>query len=253
MTQPIHPDWPVPGNVHALITSRGGGVSMGVFGVPPHGTGGMNLGLASGDNVADVAANRALLRARLPAEPRWLKQVHSARVVDAAHVASDSDAADASFSDAPNVVCTVAVADCMPVLLADESGRCVGVAHAGWRGLAAGIIQATAQAMRERLGEPHAQLTAYLGPAIGPQHFEVGVDVLSAMQAGLPNAANAFVPKAGGKYLADLFALGRQALATVGVERVYGGQHCTFSDPARFYSYRRDRATGRHAALIWRV
>ncbi len=249
-SQWIKPDWPVPANVRALITTRAGGVSRGAYGVPPEQQGGMNIGLRSGDNAVDVRANRGTLRAALPTDPRWLNQVHGAAVIDAAQ-AEDAGAADASFTDAPNVVCVVSIADCMPVFLADASGRCVAVAHAGWRGLAAGVIQATAKAMRGRV--VGCELFAYLGPAIGPQHFEVGAEVLDAMRAGLPDAAVAFTSRYRGKYLADLFALGRQALKQAGVVRIYGGGACTFSDPRRFYSFRRDKTTGRHAALIWRV
>ena len=248
----IHPEWPAPANVHALITTRGDGVSRGPYGVPPERTGGMNIGLGCGDDIADVTANRALLRASLPADPRWLHQVHGAAVVDASRV--DSGAmADASFTNQPNVVCVVSIADCMPVLLADASGRSVGVAHAGWRGLAAGVIQATAKAIRASLNDSGAELFAYLGPAIGPRHFEVGAEVLAAMQVGLRHAGSAFTSCPNGKYLADLFALGRQALDQAGVSRIYGGNDCTFSDPRRFYSFRRDEVTGRHAALIWRI
>ena len=248
----IRPDWPVPATVHALITTRGGGVSSGHYGVPPRDRDGMNIGMRSGDDGADVKAKRELLRAVVPAEPRWLSQVHGAAVVDAAQRES-SATADASFTDAPNVVCVVSIADCMPVLLADASGTCVGVAHAGWRGLALGVIQATVKSMRERLGNTEAKICAYLGPAIGPRHFEVGAEVLDAMRLQLPNAGRAFVLQPSGKYLADLFALGRQALAQSSVVDVYGGHDCTFSEPTRFYSFRRDRTTGRHAALIWRV
>ncbi len=238
----IRPDWPAPPNVRTLITTRAGGVSRGPYD-------GLNIGLASGDDTAHVMTNRDRLRATLPADPRWLDQVHGAAVVDAAQ--AEPELADASFTDAPNVVCVVSVADCMPVLLTDIAGRCVGVAHAGWRGLASGVIQATVQAMRQRLGDDDAELIAYLGPAIGPQQFEVGTEVLDAMRTRLPDAGRAFVPHSQGKYLADLFALGRQALDQAGVERIYGGGDCTFSDPVRFYSFRRDRTTGRHAALIW--
>lgn len=244
----IRPDWPVPPGVQALITTRTGGTSTGAFGAPRGG--GMNLGLGSGDAALVVAANRALLRAILPADPRWLRQVHGSRVVDAATVDGIVEA-DASVTDQPGTVAAVMVADCMPVLLADEHGRCVGVAHAGWRGLAAGILQATVRAMRERLGEPDARLIAYLGPAIGPDHFEVGSDVLLAMTSGLAGAEAAFVPAGAGKYHADLFALGRMALGAVGVDDVGGGDVCTYCDADRFYSHRRDRVTGRQAALIW--
>lgn len=248
----IRPDWPAPPNVHAIITTRGGGVSRGSYGVPPHQQGGMNIGLGSGDDPADVTANRALLRASLPSDPRWLSQVHGAVVVDAAQGDACSKA-DASFTTAANVVCVVSIADCMPVLMTDAAGRSVAVAHAGWRGLAAGVIQAMVKLMRANLKDPSAELIAYLGPAIGPSHFEVGAEVLDAMQVALPDARRAFSAQPEGKYLADLFELGRQALDQVGVTRIYGGHDCTFSDSTRFYSFRRDRITGRHAALIWRV
>ncbi|HZA95266.1 MAG TPA: peptidoglycan editing factor PgeF [Burkholderiaceae bacterium] len=248
----IQPEWPVPNNVHALITTREGGLSRGAYGVPPDSASGMNIGLGCGDDVTHVTANRALLRASLPADPCWLHQVHGAAVVDAAR-AEPGAIADASFTDEANVVCVVSIADCMPVLLADASGRSVGVAHAGWRGLAAGVIQATARAIRARLKDPGAELLAYLGPAIGPRHFEVGAEVVAAMQAGLPDAGRAFTERPNGKYLGNLFALGRQALDQAGVARIYGCNDCTFSDPRRFYSFRRDGVTGRHAALIWRI
>lgn len=248
----IRPEWPAPGNVRALITTRGGGVSRGPYGVPPERTSGMNIGLGCGDDIADVTANRARLRASLPADPRWLHQVHGAAVVDAMRI-DPGAMADASFTDQANVVCVVSIADCMPVLLADASARSVGVAHAGWRGLAAGVIQATANAIRASLKDSGAELLAYLGPAIGPRHFEVGAEVLTAMKASLPQAGRAFTKRPNGKYLADLFALGRQALDQAGVTLIYGGNECTFSDPRRFYSFRRDEVTGRHAALIWRI
>lgn len=248
----IVPDWPAPAGIRALITTRAGGVSRGPWGVPPGGEGGMNLGFGNGDEAAAVAANRARLRGLLPQEPRWLAQEHGARVVDAESVAAPP-AADASTALAHDVVCAVLVADCMPVLLADARGRGVAAAHAGWRGVAAGVLQATARALRVRLHDPTAELIAYLGPAIGPEAFEVGADVLDAMCDALPQARSAFRPVGGGKYLADLFALGRQALAQAGVEAVYGGTDSTYADAQRFYSFRRDRVTGRHAALIWRA
>jgi polyphenol oxidase len=250
----IRPDWPALPNVRALITGRTGGVSRGPYGVPPHGRDGMNIGLGSGDDLGNIQANRATLRAVLPAEPRWLKQVHGAAVVDAAQVRPDAaTVADASYTNAANVVCVVSIADCMPVFIADALGRCVAVAHAGWRGLAAGVIQATAEAVRARIENDAAELLAYLGPAIGPDHFEVGQEVLDAMRTKLPDAQRAFVSQPPNKYRANLFELARQALGQVGVARIYGGHDCTFSDAARFYSYRRDGTTGRHAACIWRV
>jgi hypothetical protein len=210
----------------------------------------MNLGLGSGDAVADVERNRACLSALLPSPPRWLRQVHGAGVVDAECVTGEV-AADAAVTDRPGTVTAVLVADCMPVLLTDRAGRAVGVVHAGWRGLAAGVIQATVSALRRKLGAPDAELLAFLGPAIGPDHFEVGGEVLQEMTRTLPAAAAAFVPAGPGKHRADLFALGKMALADGGVEAVYGGGVCTHCDAGRFYSHRRDRVTGRQAALIW--
>jgi YfiH family protein len=245
----IVPEWPAPASVHALITTRAGGVSTSPFDGP--GGGGLNLGFGSGDDAAAVARNRARLRALLPSEPAWLKQVHGARVVDATEVATRGTVeADASITGRPGAVVVVMMADCLPVLLADPRGRCVGVAHAGWRGLAAGVIQATAQAMRARLRDPAAPLIAFLGPAIGPDHFEVGAEVLETMGT-IEGAATAFAPHGPGKYLADLFSLGRLALAQAGIDAVFGGGLCTACDAARFYSHRRDRVTGRHAALVW--
>lgn len=246
----ITPDWPAPAHVRALITTRAGGVSPIPYGAGPELGGGMNLGFGSGDDPANVAANRARLSELLPAAPRWLRQMHGAQVVDAATV-EEPVAADAAYTSAQDVVVVVMIADCLPVLLTDRNGDCVAAAHAGWRGLAAGVLQATVHAMRSTLGDPRSELLAYLGPAIGPRHFEVGDDVLTAMRA-LPGARDAFVPLGGGKYLADLPALARLALRLAGVEHTFGGDVCTYSESQRFYSHRRDRITGRHAALIWR-
>jgi hypothetical protein len=247
----IAPHWPVPASVRALITTRAGGFSTGPYGAPLEG--GMNLGLGSGDDPAFVAANRVRLRQLLPADPAWLRQVHGTRVVDAADAAAASvpPEADAAVADRPGAVAVVMMADCLPVLLADAHGRAVAAAHAGWRGLAAGVIQVTVRALRARLHDPAAEVVAYLGPAIGPDHFEVGPEVRDATCAGLPGADAAFVPHGAGRYLADLFALGRLALAQEGVDAVHGGGVCTHCDAARFYSHRRDRVTGRHAALVW--
>jgi len=246
--QTISPKLPVPG-VRAFITTRAGGCSTGAWGALD-GHGGLNLGLGSGDAADAVLANRGRLAALLPQEPKWLRQVHGATVVEAESVEAQVEA-DASTSTTAGTVCAVMIADCMPVLIASREGRGVGAAHAGWRGLAAGVIQNTARALRKRLGDAQAELIAYLGPAIGPDHFEVGAEVLQAMRVGLPDAGTAFADIGSGKYLADLFQLGRMALAQVGVHEVRGGHDCTFSDAQRFYSFRRDRVTGRHAALIW--
>ena len=245
----IIPQWTVPGNVRALITTRPGGTSLGPW-AAADGSGGMNLGW-SGDDPVAVEHNRARLRAELPQDPCWLHQVHGTEVVDAS-LAGQLAQADAAFSTQCGVVCCVLVADCLPVLLADAHGRGVAVAHAGWRGLAGGVIQNTVVALRRALGDDAARVIAYLGPAIGPTQFEVGPDVLQAMQWRLPHAQSAFHTGAEGKFRADLFALAQMALAQVRVIDVFGGGQCTASDAARFYSFRRDnKVTGRHAALVW--
>ena len=238
----IVPDWPAPPRVRALITTRAGGVSGGAFA-------GLNLGLRSGDAIEDVTRNRAKLRQSLPAEPMWLRQVHGTAVVEA--VATDeSPEADAAFARRPGAVCAVLTADCLSVLLCDEQGTVVAAAHAGWRGLCAGVIEQTLKAM----DRPPAQLLAYLGPAIGPAAFEVGAEVRAAFIAEDPQSEAAFAKdKMGkpGKFYADLYALARQRLARSGVRQVYGGGYCTYTEAERFYSYRRDGLTGRMASLIW--
>lgn len=245
----FEPDWPAPAHVRARVTLRAGGVSHGPYGAGT--VGGFNLGMACGDDPVAVRANRARLRSALPAEPAWLAQVHGAAVVDAAALGGVPPRADAAFTDRPGVVAVVMMADCLPVLYTDRAGRGVAAAHAGWRGLAAGVLQATATALRTRLGG--AELIAWLGPAIGPDHFEVGRDVHAAMCAALPAAEAAFVATGPDRFHADLYLLARQALAQGGVSAVYGATDCTACDATRYYSHRRDRVTGRHAALIWRA
>lgn len=239
----IVPEWPAPANVKALITSRNGGVGSGAFAS-------FNLGLRAGDDPQSVTENRARLRRLLPQEPKWLRQIHGASVVSADDV-TETPEADASIACRPGTVCAIMIADCLPVLLSDRAGTLVAAAHAGWRGLSGGVIENTVNAMHEAGAKP-GELLAYLGPAIGPHAFEVGADVHDAFLSRDPDAAQAFVPHATGKWLADLFKLARQALMRAGVSAVYGGGLCTFSDPARFFSYRRDKTTGRMAALIWR-
>jgi YfiH family protein len=238
----IVPQWPAPGNVHALITTRNGGVSAGVYRS-------FNLGAGSGDDRQAVAENRARLRRALPAEPRWLKQVHGVGVADA-DTGSGETEADASIAGRTGVVCAVMMADCLPVLLTDDVGSVIGAAHAGWRGLCAGVIENTVKAMA---ADP-ARLIAYLGPCIGPAVYEVGDEVRAAFCGVDEVAALAFVAKPNGKWLANLPLIARQRLAKIGVpgSRIVGGTDCTLSDPARFFSYRRDGASGRMAALIWR-
>lgn len=235
----IVPEWPVPERVRALITSRNGGSSTGPYAS-------MNLGLYAGDYADAVEANRRLLKRLLPAEPRWLDQVHGTTVIDAETVTHPVQA-DASITKNPNCVSVVMIADCLPILFADRAGSAVAAAHAGWRGLAGGVIENTVRA----LDVPPQNLFAYLGPAIGPSAFEVGDEVRDAFVAADPAARLAFRPHKPGKWLADLFALARQRLARSGVLNVYGGGQCTYSDPVRFFSHRRDKVSGRMAALIW--
>lgn len=240
----IVPQWSTPACVKALITTRSGGTSDGPYQS-------FNLGFSTGDDPGAVDANRARLRALLPNEPRWLKQVHGARVVDAGSV-YDRPEADAAVAREPGTVCAVLVADCLPVLLANREGSAVAAAHAGWRGLAAGVLSNTVAAMTKAGGNA-SDLVAYIGPGIGPRAFEVGQDVFEAFTDVDPDAANAFARHTPGKWLADLAALARRALERCGVGEISGGDLCTFSDAARFYSYRRDKVTGRMAALIWRA
>jgi len=237
----ILPDWPAPLCIKALITTRAGGSSTGDYTS-------LNLGWRTGDDADAVAANRARLRAVLPQEPKWLRQVHGSVVSDADTLTTDLPDADASIARLPGTVCAVLVADCVPVFFTNRAGTVVAIAHAGWRGLAGGVIERTVAVIGGHPGD----LLAYLGPGIGPQAFEVGPDVREAFLAGDPHDAAAFTAHVPGKWLADLFLLTRRRLQRAGVQRVFGGGTCTYSDPARFYSYRRDRTTGRMAALIWR-
>lgn len=238
----LFPDWPSPPAVRAAFSLRSGGASGGPFAS-------FNLADHVGDDAGAVAANRARLAAALglQAEPLWLEQVHGAGVADFS--GSHRPKADAAIGLLPGQVCVVMVADCLPVLFADREGTCVGAAHAGWRGLAAGVLERTVEA----LPVPPERLLAWLGPAIGPAAFEVGPEVREAFLAVSPGAAAAFRPGSGDRWFADLYTLARQRLAAAGVQAVHGGGWCTVADPACFYSYRRDGATGRHAALIWRV
>jgi hypothetical protein len=213
----IRPDWPVPSNVKAIVTTR-------------------SLG-----DMAGGGPGRAKLRVHLPAEPIWLRQVHGNKVIDA-DTARGQPQADAAVARRRGTVCAVMVADCMPVTLAAADGSAVGVAHAGWRGLSAGVIEATVQAMGSRT------LIAWLGPAIGPRVYEVGDEVCAGF---LPEEQSAFVATRPGHWLLDLYAVARHRLSASGVKRVYGGGFCTYSEPERFFSYRRERATGRMAALVW--
>lgn len=235
----IIPDWPAPKNVRALQTTRTGG-----FSAAPYDS--LNLGDHVGDAPLMVERNRMLLTPLLPSEPVWLKQVHGTTVTDAG-MTSCLPQADASITTHPGAVCAVMTADCLPVLLCDEQGSVVGAAHAGWRGLCDGVIEQTVHAMNV----PPQSLMAWLGPAIGPQAFEVGEEVRAAFIERLAEASAAFAPGKGGKWYADIFLLARQRLQAMGVTRIYGGALCTYTDPQRFFSYRRDGATGRMGTFIW--
>jgi YfiH family protein len=236
----LMPDWPVPARVRVCTTLRGGGVSVGAFAS-------LNLAEHVGDRAEHVAENRRRLRATLdlPGEPLWLAQVHGTAVARGDGRAGSP--ADAAVASAPGEVCAVLTADCLPVVLADRDATRVAVAHAGWRGLAAGVLEATLAA----LGLPPSRLVAWLGPAISQPAFEVGEEVRAAFVARTPCYASAFAGNARGRFQADLLALARITLAQAGVASVHGGSWCTAGDPARFFSYRRDGTTGRMATLAW--
>lgn len=236
----LHPDWPAPARVRAVMTTRGGGVSH-----TPYAS--FNLATHVGDDEAAVAENRRRLRSelQLPSEPAWLEQVHGIGVATVPEPRSGP--ADAIVSFERGGVCAVLVADCLPVFLTSRDGDRVGLAHAGWRGLAAGVVEAAVAALDCDPGK----LVAWLGPAIGPAAFEVGDEVRKAFADRDPAAAAEFRVGRDGRWLADLPALARRRLAACGVQSVHGGELCTYADRERFFSYRRDGATGRMAALAW--
>lgn len=239
MADLLFPDWPAPARVRVVQTTRAGGCSP----APWHS---FNLGDHVGDAAANVAANRATLRRLLPGEPLWLQQVHGIVVADADHVSS-SVVADAACARLAGKVCAVMTADCLPVLFCDRAGSVVAAAHAGWRGLQAGVLEATLT----KMAVPPGQVMVWLGPAIGPERFEVGDEVRAAFLAHDPLAATAFRAGQPGKWLADIYALARQRLQAAGVQSISGGQCCTVNEPEQFFSYRRDGVTGRMASLIW--
>jgi len=235
----IIPDWPAPANVRALQTTRSGGVSK-----APYNS--LNLGMHVGDVALDVAANRQRLSRYVPTEPVWLNQVHGITVIDAGTASCVPDA-DAAYARTRHTVCAVMTADCLPVLICDKAGTIVSAVHAGWRSLLDGVIEETVAEM----DKPGSDLLAWLGPAIGPDAFEVGDEVRQAFIARDVKAEQAFRPASTGKWLGDIFQLGRQRLANVGVSHIYGGGLCTYDDEERFFSFRRDESTGRMASLIW--
>lgn len=239
MPEFIIPDWPAPARVKALTTTRPGGHSRGPYAS-------FNLATHVGDDPEAVAANRQLLRQHLPVAPRWLTQVHGIVCVDVDAVPQSSEA-DACVSRGVSHACAMLTADCLPLLLCDEAGSVVAAAHAGWRGLAAGVIEATVSGM----GVAPKNLLAWLGPAIGPAAFEVGADVRAAFLHADGAASAAFAAWGAGKWLCDLYLLARQRLAACGVERVFGGGLCTYADSERFFSHRRDGIGGRMATIVW--
>jgi len=234
------PDWPAPENIHAAATLRTGGVSDGVYAS-------FNPALHVGDSHDRVNENRRLIKEmlNLPSEPVWLEQVHSSIVIDAANPESIKQA-DASYTAEPGIVCAVMTADCLPVLICDADGSSVAAIHAGWRGLLAGIITNTVKILQKQ------NLLVWLGPAIGPECFEVGAEVRDAFVNKSATFANAFKERGDGHWLADIYQLARNELKVLGIDKVYGGHFCTVTERERFYSYRRDKETGRMATLIWK-
>ncbi len=237
----ITPDWPAPANIKAFTTTRAGGYSQAPFDS-------FNLAKGIGEDEAIVARNRLLLKEQLqlPSEPRWLQQVHGIQAIQA-DLHSMNTPADASFTRKINTVCVVTTADCLPLLVCDRAGTCVAAIHAGWKGLSAGVIEATLKA----LAVSSDQLLVWLSPAIGPQVFEVGDEVYQQFVAHDAQASLAFKRKQNNRWLADIYLLAQQRLNTYGVTQISGGDFCTYSNPEQFYSYRRNNITGRMASLIW--
>jgi YfiH family protein len=239
----LTPDWPAPACVRALSTWRTGGISTGIYES-------LNLGDHVGDSPAAVAENRRRLAAaaRLPAEPHWLSQVHGTEVVNLdAPLPADPRGRDAALTRQRGRICAILTADCVPVLFAATNGGAVAAAHAGWRGLAAGVLAATAAA----IAIDPAALVAWIGPCIGRDAYEVGPDVRDAMQGACPSTAAAFRPNGRGKFLADLALIAHLQLQSLGISSIHGGTACTYTDANRYFSHRRDGQTGRQATLIW--
>jgi hypothetical protein len=243
MTKVIVPQWPAPQGVAACSSTRVGGVSL-----PPYDS--LNLGAHCGDNLEHVDENRKRLFAAgaLPSNPVWLEQVHGKDVLRLHGGSYPSKRADASYSNTAGLVCAVMTADCLPVLFCNRDGTEVAAAHAGWRGLCEGVLEETVACFADK----PENIMAWLGPAIGPDAFEVGPEVREAFMAKDANANRAFRP-VGEKFYANIYELARQRLANVGVDSVYGGDHCTLSQKDDFFSYRRDRTTGRMASFVWLI
>jgi YfiH family protein len=232
----VKPDWPAPPNVHAFTTTRAGGYSKGAFSS-------LNLGVHCGDDPLTVSKNRDELISQLPVEPPWLKQVHGKRVISYFRAANEEAEADGLVSSSPGQVCAVLTADCLPVLFCNRAGSQVAAAHAGWRGLAQGVIQSTIS----RMNEAPEEIITWLGPAIGPKNYEVG----DAVRNAFPREQAKYFTKTGDRWLLDLYGVARHLLSQLGITGIYGGQFCTFSDSERFFSYRRNGTCGRMATVIW--
>jgi YfiH family protein len=243
MTKLIVPEWPAPDGVVACSSTRTGGVSEGAWES-------LNLGAHCGDDLNHVEENRKRFFAagQLPSKPVWLEQVHGTAVLSLTGEPYASKRADASYSNTPGTVCAVMTADCLPVLFCNRAGTEVAAAHAGWRGLCAGVLEETVACFADSADN----ILAWLGPAIGPQAFEVGPEVREAFMAHDPQAESAFRP-AGEKYMADIYQLARQRLTHLGISQIYGGDRCTFTEKSDFFSYRRDKTTGRMASFIWLI
>ena len=247
----IQPEWPAPDKVQSLLSTRSGGVSKSPFDS-------LNLGDHVGDQAQDVLINRAIFAQDLPSTPLWLGQTHSTEVSTPASrslTQSSVIRADASVSNVPGEVLVIMTADCLPVLFSNRQGTVVGAAHAGWRGLCSGVLENTIAEMLRISNETEVgDLMAWMGPAIGPDAFEVGDDVLMSFQdSNLPFIKNAFKPIHGkaDKYLLDIYQLAKGRMQALGIECIYGGQYCTVRDQQQFFSYRRDGQTGRFASAIW--
>lgn len=236
----IFPEWPAPASIQGATTLRTGGVSLGPYAS-------LNMAMHVGDDLDRVKQNRQIIRSNLdlPSEPVWLEQIHGNRVIKAVPNLPVQQA-DASYTDQSGVVCAVMTADCLPLLICTVDGSQVAAIHAGWRGLLAGVIGNTVSVFGQR------ELMVWLGPAIGPDCFEIGSEVRDAFMKKSTESANAFKPGKNGKWLADIYQLARNELAALGIIRIYGGNLCTVTDPERFFSYRRETITGRMATLIWR-
>lgn len=236
----IIPQWPAPKHIKAYSTTRNGGMSVGRYAS-------FNLGLHVGDKDAMVLYNRTHLQqlCHIPSEPKWLQQVHSDIAIDAAQITANT-AADASYTSKFNTVCVIMTADCLPILITNQKGSEIAAIHAGWRGLAAGIVENTLK----QLNSPPQDLMAWIGPGIGPQHYEVGSDVYQHFASSPRDVSPAFLPHED-KWLANMPKLAEQRLLAAGVQQIYHSNECTYSQPSKYFSYRREGITGRMATLIW--